>query len=829
MWGTRVMPGSTGVAAPDLANELDCLSRTSLVLRSGCIRMKILINGLDYSAALDAVRPLGIERRLNEPSTCRFWLSIAGAGRAGAGLDGSSLAAPLRNQAVEVLGDDGTVYFTGYLAVSPLPEYVGLGMAGAVYRLEMQAVSDEILLDAELLPPSQGSTSVTAGALAAGLVRRTGSTALSTAGLSLATVVSHFVPVTGAKFSKLVGQVAQQARAAYRAASGALTLSQVGTVVHALNESDGTLALANLTLTAGVERALANDVTVCGADEPVAYVTEYFLGDGVTTEFALTEAPFVGPSTGDRILYELFNEAAIDERHWSYSGGEVFFSITGPGLTFAGGTGIDGQAALLWNDAVEAGGTLLIEAVGLNLSPGSTGTVNAIFDGAALAANCVAGYAVAAAEGTGVVTLQPLVQGSLAGAVFTLDPTHQYTLRTRMHCGEVQRMTQAYRVAGDSGLVEFGGGGVIASGLLQMEVQEFIDGVGGIPVTVYDGAAGFLPASYLVCAASSVNLIGTMRSMFVRSLGTGWVVTTPTGGGPQTRRLGTAADWGEVSLVSTGFVRFYTGYAPPEGEMLAVNYRSVGRAAGRAVNAASQAALLAAGEPATAVWTGSVTDPVARSSRDCRNAATALVTAASSVSAAWSGSYRTNSVALGIGADGSVDVFPGDALLLAAPSITFAGVSGVEVQVVVRTVALEYGGSAPDLVGYSIAFSNDWANDLSVRTSRTVPDDAWLPAAVSPAYLANLTALTVTAIGAGAVSVATNVAAATGGGFEVRRRDFAFQAGQDPDLVLRSAVGNFDIPRVTAADRFYVRAYDGNVPPNYSEFSVGLFLNLPLG
>jgi len=49
---------------------------------------------------------------------------------------------------------------------------------------------------------------------------------------------------------------------------------------------------------------------------------------------------------------------------------------------------------------------------------------------------------------------------------------------------------------------------------------------------------------------------------------------------------------------------------------------------------------------------------------------------------------------------------------------------------------------------------------------------------------------------------------------------------------MRSAVPNFDIPRATEADRFYVRMYDGgnggSGPPNYSEFSVGLFVNLPL-
>jgi hypothetical protein len=160
--------------------------------------MKIAIDNSDYTAALDGVRPLVVERKLNEPSTCRFWLTLPSSE--------AGLAAPLRNQGVAVTGDDGTVYFTGYLAVSPLPEYVGLGLAGPVYRLELQAVSDEILLDTQLLPPSAGTTGATVGQLMQGLVTRTGSGLLRTAGLTLGTAVSQFVPEAGAKWSRLAGK-----------------------------------------------------------------------------------------------------------------------------------------------------------------------------------------------------------------------------------------------------------------------------------------------------------------------------------------------------------------------------------------------------------------------------------------------------------------------------------------------------------------------------------------------------------------------------------------------------------------------------------------------
>jgi len=102
----------------------------------------------------------------------------------------------------------------------------------------------------------------------------------------------------------------------------------------------------------------------------------------------------------------------------------------------------------------------------------------------------------------------------------------------------------------------------------------------------------------------------------------------------------------ECHLERTGKVVFYTGYAPVAGEQIAVNYRTVGRAVGRAVNTASQQALTQAGTPAVAAWIGSVTNPPARSSTDCLNAALAIEQAAAGVSALWSGAYSGTGQAL---------------------------------------------------------------------------------------------------------------------------------------------------------------------------------------
>jgi hypothetical protein len=262
---------------------------------------------------------------------------------------------------------------------------------------------------------------------------------------------------------------------------------------------------------------------------------------------------------------------------------------------------------------------------------------------------------------------------------------------------------------------------------------------------------------------------------------------------------------------------FYTGFTPSVGEQIAVSYRTVGRAVGRAVNATSQQALAQAGLPAVATWIGSVTSPATRSSQDCRNAALTMEQAAASVSALWSGGYK------GTRASFATDVWPGDALQLNAPT------ANLNAQVVVRSVKVSYRASYPDLVEYGITFANDWADDLAIKTSAAVPADAWLPAPVAPTVLANLNGLTVTAISGSSVTVNAGAVPTTGGGFEIRKRDFAFMPGEDPDLVMRGSQPNMTFTRTTASDRFYIRMYDGAKPPNYSEFSAALFINLPLG
>lgn len=770
--------------------------------------MKVTIHGADYTAALDADSLLTIDRKLNEPSVCQLYLTLPPDG---------SLAAPSRNEFIAATGDDGTVYFTGYIAVTPLPVYAGLGIQGARYRTLIQALSDEILLDQILMPPGRNLSGETAGALLSRLVTRTGSAVLSTQGVDLTTSISDFVPESGASWSKSAGQIAAMARAAYRAVNGALALTSVQTTVHALDETDGNLNPASLALTASVKRALANDVTVCGEIEPVAYVTEYFEGDGVTTQFFLAANPYFPPSAQETVIRELFNEGQIDLRLWGLVGSSGYFTLGAGGLSMNGGNGIDGQTQLCWLDPVEICGTLLLEAVGVTLSPGSTGILAGFYSGIKTASNCIAGFQATQEQGTGAVSLQPIVNGAAAGASFKTNSANQYTLRIRIFCPEQERAQAIYRSFGDNGQITAGGRLILSPGKVQIELQEFVNGVGSVPVTLYDGSVSNLPITCTIVAASSLNLVGSMRALILSNLGSGWVVTTPSGGAGFTRRIGSSEQAGECQVDRTGKLVFYLGFAPSAGEQIAVSYRTTGRAVGRAVNTASQQALQQAGSPSMAAWIGTVTSPPPRSSADCRNAALVIEQAAAGVSALWSGTYK------GTRASFTADVWPGDALALNAPSLN------LNAQVVIRSVKISYGVSYPDLVEYAIQFANDWADDLAIRTSETVPADTWLPAPIAPTVLANLNNVTVTSLNGSTVSINTGITPPEGGGFEIRRRDFAFMPGEDPDLVARGSQPNMSFSRETAHDRFYIRMYDGAAPPNYSEFSAALFINLPLG
>jgi hypothetical protein len=689
---------------------------------------------------------------------------------------------------------------------------------GPVYRYAFSAISDEWLLDKQangLGGAGQGGAGFAqpGGQVLTTLTNRVDGGLFTTAGVLDGPKVGVFEPAQTETWSANAGRIADATYAAYRVLNGAVTMQPAGSVTHTLNDGDGTLQIAALKTSAVKE--LANDVTVSGEMEPAAYITETFMGDGTTTVFQLSQTPFRPKRTANssQLLSDSFNEGAFNTRVWQLIDPGVHLGFGAGGLAMTGGNGFDGQTTLTAIDAVELGGSIVMEAGSLQLGGGSTGVVCGLYDGAALSANCLAGYNVRQSGGATVVV--PLVNGAEVGTVFTLLNGHTYTLRIRLHCVEAQRVLQAYYAMVDGVVRQFGGGTVKAPMSVVFEVQDL--GVSSnTPATVlYDGAVTASAASCNFVAVNSVAMFGSMGYCRVTQTGSAWVTSTLSNGTRTTRLIGVAGEGVDCTVSATGTVTFLAGRIPVAGEIVTVTYRGQQRAVARLEDAASVAAEAAGGMPGTAQWLGKVTSPVARSSMDCESAALAVLSFSASRAARIAGTYEAVNPA---------DVWPGDVLAIAS--------GGETMNVIVRQVEIADGSAWPEMLTYRIAFANDWAEGLGLKLSETIAADALLPQTALTAaanVLANLQQLQVVSATGTLLQVDAGTDAPAGGGFEVRRRDWDFGASVDQDLVLRSPVRNFSIPREAQVERYFVRMYDGSTPRVYSRFSSAVFTNLPVG
>jgi len=294
----------------------------------------------------------------------------------------------------------------------------------------------------------------------------------------------------------------------------------------------------------------------------------------------------------------------------------------------------------------------------------------------------------------------------------------------------------------------------------------------------------------------------------------------------QTRLIGVAgegvdcvASYG-TAAGTPGKVTFLAGRVPVVGERVTVSYRGEARSIARLANAASVASEAVNGTSGTCRWLGEVTSPVARSSADCESAAQAVLAFATSRTAAVAGSYAiVNPVE---------DIWPGDVL-----AVTSAGVTS---SLLVRSVIAKDGSAVPEVLLYELKFANDWATDwaagIGLKLSEEIAADAYLPhtALNSPGQVfANLQQLTLTSLTETALQVDAGMAPPAGGGVEVRLKDWMFGVGVDgADLVLRSPVRSFSIPRAAQVERYYMRMYDASTPPLYSRFSSAIFVNAPV-
>src|SRR5580698_4714338 len=178
--------------------------------------MKLTIDNLqgagpvDYTAALDGTVAPRVERKINQPSGLRCSLLGSSAG----------FVVPAAGGRVSLVKANGAFVFTGYLTQAPQCEYLGFGEQGGVYRYELVAESDEVLLDQKALPNRAPSVERTAGAALRQLAQDLLPGGFDTSAVQDVDTLAAYVVNPQKTFSNHAAEIALAARASYRAMNG---------------------------------------------------------------------------------------------------------------------------------------------------------------------------------------------------------------------------------------------------------------------------------------------------------------------------------------------------------------------------------------------------------------------------------------------------------------------------------------------------------------------------------------------------------------------------------------------------------------------------------
>lgn len=584
-------------------------------------------------------------------------------------------------------------------------------------------------------------------------------------------------------------------------------------VIHTMVESDVAVTYATPPHKAAEE--LATDVTVEGGEEAANYVTELFRGDGTTQNFALAHAPFreAGSST---LLEDSFDDPLLNTARWVRRDPGSYLSLGSGGLRIGGGNGLDGTTVLQYASPVEMGGTVVAEATGVLLTTGSDGMLMGFYNGAVVHDSCVAGIRVHGEAGSH--NLIAVVNGVEKRTTYNFADGHNYVLRIRLHCAEMQRMRGTYSALVDGVLQTFGGDTLTAPLHIVVEVLDPGLASNTLATVLFDGAIAASPPQCIFAPVNSAQLQGSLSKVSLKQTGSAWVVSTATDGTITTRRSGAAGTGADYGMSSTGVIVFDPGRVPQPGELVTVNYRRSKRAIARRKDAASDNARAQLALPGLPAWTGTVSRPAARSTADCAAAAQALLALATGAvtqqpgRAAWLRGTATTD-----------DVLPGDTLALRMAEVVR--------NLPVRSVTITDGNTVPELLKYEADFVQNRAGGLSFAVSNGTHGDLLLPVAMTADVSAlppALAGLQVTVANGTQLQIESGMDAPEGGGFEVRRSDANFGSASTGDLVLNSPVRHFSIPRLAFNERFFVRVYDGSTPPNYSAVSSEVLTSLPL-
>jgi hypothetical protein len=347
----------------------------------------------------------------------------------------------------------------------------------------------------------------------------------------------------------------------------------------------------------------------------------------------------------------------------------------------------------------------------------------------------------------------------------------------------------------------------------QAATKQYVDtGIASKADLVTGVVPTLINAANLQCAIAFTELIDAIDTE-VRSALPGATFST--------LLVGDLSEGAECTTTSSE-LEFFSAYAPAANQQVEVHYRGRGRAIARITNPLSIAAQQRGVDTGVHGVVRRVKLPPARTAADCENAALAILD--DSVNLAWSGQYETWSDFL---PGGAMDILPGDALSINAPS------RGASFAAIVREVQITVEDLAGEHSRYLIQFATDAAKPLAFEfetSSLTVlPEvNSYANTQVGEIYIGDLTAAQITQVTSTTVTIDAGNAPPSGGGIEVRWSDEGWGVGNNRNLLGRFTSQTFTLPRLARTVDFFVQQYDASNPPRYSRFSAALHLDFPL-
>ena len=776
--------------------------------------MRLTIDNLDglgpqdYTSLVAAGKtPPSIHRRLNQPTAMIVTLAP--------GTSGSVV--PATGAHVIVARANGSVTFSGQVtAVNP--EYAGWGERGAVYCYRLTTLSDEVALDRKTLPVRGAFINRAAGDILRQLVNELLPGHFDVTQVVDLDVVPTYQSSPQKTWSAHAAELGILTRGRYFVLNGQVVFESIGTHTYALDETAATFAAGALKLVS--HGSQANDVTMIGSVEPQAYVTDYFVGDGVTLRFNLSQSFF--SRTTSTILNEEWTGAALNQLNWNALDPGSAISVSQGKLQINGGTGVDGQTLLEFVEKIDTGGAAYLQHGDLSFSSNSDGVIGGLYAGTPSIAACVAGFRVTPVAGQNV--LQALVNGTLTGTPLTTQAGHRYVFATRVFTSEGYRREFLFHSsdhpAGD------GRGGVVSAANVRvvLEVHDIDPANPGSLVApslvLYDGLVSNVPDACSYALINAASMHGSIAFTRILRISDVLVRSALPGGGFRTRLTGSQIDGAECSVSTAGTLSFFAAYAPAANEQIVAVYRSAGRAVARVQNPTSIAALQGSGDDGTrgAVVTAKL--PLPRTYADCVNAASALLD--DKTEPGWAGEYDTWSGFLpGLAAD----ILPGDALQVNVPS------QGAQFAAVVREVLVELADLSSDLAKYKIVFANDAAEPTSFQfeasSTRSIPAVAGVAQDVVITLPSDLVAAQITQVSSTTTTIDIGQGVPAGYSVEVRRTDSGWGPDNDRNLVGRFTTQGFTVPRLAKRQDYFLRLLDASSPPNYSQHSALLHIDYP--